>query len=95
MSHELIPPPELAHDLPDHLTYDQRVMLWLDVLETTDQMLLAGLAATLPPGADVREAYRKWYEDYCQEHFKMLERMAEHFNRVLGRNGSNSDPQDA
>lgn len=84
MTAELIPPPELDHPLPDGLSPDQLVALWLDVLEASDQMLLAGLAATLPAGADVREAYRQWYAQYNREHFEMLERMAERFNRIDG-----------
>jgi hypothetical protein len=85
MTNELIPPPDLDHPLPDGLSHAQLVSLWLDILEASDQMLLAGIRSTLPPGGDVRAIYRAWLEEYNREHFEMLERMAERFNRVQGR----------
>jgi hypothetical protein len=55
---------------------------------------MAGLEATLPPGGDVREAYRLWYERRNREHTEMLERMAERFNRIQVENGRSSRTQD-
>ena len=78
---QLIPAPEFDHPLPETLTPDQLVGMWLDILEASDQLLLAGLEATLPPGGNVRDAYRLWYERRNREHTEMLERMAERFNR--------------
>lgn len=82
MAAEFLPPPEFDHTLTQNLSHDQLVGMWLDALEASDAMLLAGLRATLPTEADVREAYRRWYEQYCDDHFKMLERMAERFNQA-------------
>jgi hypothetical protein len=88
MKNELIPPSELDHPLPGNLSHDQLASLWLDVLAAGDEMLMAGIKARLPPGGDARSAYREWYEQYAREHFEMLERMAQRFNRVLERHGS-------
>lgn len=85
MTAELLPPPEFDHTLTDNLSHDQLVGMWLDVLEASDEMLLAGLRARLPAGADLQAAYRDWYEQYCREHFDMLERMAERFNQAQAK----------
>jgi hypothetical protein len=92
MRNELIPPSDLDHTLPDNLSHEQLVSLWLDVLEAGDAMLLAGIKARLPPDGDARAAYRAWYEEYAREHFDMLERMARRFNRVQERHGSAGRP---
>jgi hypothetical protein len=88
MTGQLIPPPGLDHPLPDNLSHEQLVKLWIDALEASDKMLLAGLAATLPPGADVREAYRRWYENYGREHYEMLLQMAQRFNQLQANHDS-------
>jgi hypothetical protein len=85
---QLLPPPDLDHQLPKNLSRDMLVGMWLDVLEASDLMLLAGLEATLSPGSSVQEAYQRWYDEYSRDHFDMLERMAERFNRIQAENGS-------
>jgi hypothetical protein len=87
MAGELIPPPELDHPLPPNLTQEQLVAIWLDLLETSEQMLIAGLKATLPPGADIREAVRQVYEERSREHLEGLVRIAERLNEIEARNG--------
>ncbi len=81
-------PPE-AHKLPpQYQASDLPARLWLDALEASDQMLIAGLKASLPPGGDWREAYRQWYAEYCREHTEMLERMALRLDQAEQRRGT-------
>lgn len=87
MSDQFLPPPGLDHALPDNLSREQLVALWLDLLDASDQLLLAGIQARLPPGGDVQGAYREWCEQHAREHLAMLERMAERFNRLKAGNG--------
>ena len=82
MPDQLLPPIGLDHPLPDDLTPSQYVAIWLDLLASSEQMLLAGLRARLPPGGDLRAAYQAWVDEYNRDHFAMLERMAERFNRI-------------
>jgi len=91
---QYLPPPELDHPLPDHLTMDQRVALWLDAIEASDEMLLAGLRATCPDEKSVRAAYRQWYEEYSRDHYEMLVRMAERFQQAQQKHGQLSRHQD-
>jgi len=65
-----------------HLTDAERVAVWLDLLEANEQLLLAGLQARLPPGGDLRAAYRAWHDQYCRERFAHWERMAERWNQA-------------
>jgi hypothetical protein len=87
MTAQLIPPPDLDHPLPDDLSREQLVALWLEILETSDQLLRAGMQATVPAGVDLVDAYRNWCDQYDREHFEMLERMAERFSRAQAEHG--------
>jgi hypothetical protein len=89
MPGELIPPPELGHTLPEGLSHAQLVDLYLDALETNEQMLIAGLQATLPAGADIREAVKRCYDRQSDEHFESLVRMAERFQQIEAIHGRN------
>lgn len=94
MAHELIPPRGLDHPPPGGLSRERLVALWLEMIETSDQMLMAGFRATLPSEAEARDAFRRWYEQYYREHYEHLQRMAERFNRLSqnhGRDGSTSN----
>ena len=92
---QYLPPPEFDHPLPNHLTMDQRVALWLDAVEASDEMLLARLRATCPDEESVRAAYRRWYEEYSREHYEMLVRMLERFNQALSNDGQLRSPENA
>lgn len=88
MSGQLIPLPELDHPLRDDLTMGQRIAVYLDLLEATEQMLIAGLRATLPAGADMRAELQRVYDRQSEEHYRGLVRMAERFNRMKEQHGS-------
>ena len=48
MAPELIPPAGLDHPPPAGLPPQRLVDLWLEMIEASDQMLLAGFRVTLP-----------------------------------------------
>lgn len=82
MPGDLIPPPELGHPLPEGLSHAQLVHLYVEALEASEQMLIAGLRATLPPGVDLRAAVKECYDRQSDEHFESLVRIAEHIKRI-------------
>lgn len=70
------------------MTPEQGVRLWTDLMETCDQLLIAGLQATLSPGGDVREAYRQWHAEQMREHDEMLLHMAQEFTKRSAKHAS-------
>jgi hypothetical protein len=44
-----------------HLSPAERVRVWLDLMELTDQLFLAGLRHRIGPDGDLKEAVRQWY----------------------------------
>jgi hypothetical protein len=73
---DLAPPP-----LPDHLTMSERVAVWVDLMNTCEQFLLAGLRREIGPHGDLQAAYREWYARQMEEHDRMIFHMAEEFAR--------------
>jgi hypothetical protein len=65
------------------MSADQRIAIWIDLMDTTDELLLAGLRREVGPDGDLREAYRRWLTDYRTEHDKANRRMMEKL-RTLG-----------
>jgi hypothetical protein len=95
VSGQLLPPAELDHPLPEHLTIGERIAVYCDLLEASEQMLIAGLEATLPAGSDIREAVREVYERQSAEHVASLERIAERINRLEAEHGRAGRSPDA
>jgi hypothetical protein len=56
----------------------------LDLLDASDQFLLAGLARRVGPGGDVPAAFREWYAHEMQDHDRMMLHLMEEFDRRLG-----------
>lgn len=81
MAGHLIPPPELAAVLPENLTHEQGIEAWVDLMDTCDQFLVAGLSRTLDPEGDIRSAYRDWYRQQMEAHDHVMRRMMEEFLR--------------
>ncbi len=78
MSTQLIPPPGIAPETPEHLTPDQRLALWADLVDASEDLLLAGLRYRIGPDGDIHEAYRRWYAQQMEQH--------DHDMRVLAEN---------
>jgi len=53
-----------------------RIAMWLDLMRTTDKLLLAGLRRRIGPDGDLNAAYRQWYADQMREHDEVVERIA-------------------
>jgi hypothetical protein len=87
MSNQLIPPPGLEPPMPDRLTHGQLFQLWIDVMDTGEALLLAGLRRQIGPDGDLQAAYRKWYERRMEEHDEALRVQAENLFRRGVRHG--------
>lgn len=87
MGSQLIPLPGMDPPTPDHLTADQRVTLWLDLMDASEELLLAGLRREVGPGGDVVTAYRRWCEQQREEHDQAVRRLAESLYRRGVRHG--------
>jgi hypothetical protein len=70
------------------LTPDQGVRLWIDLMETCDQLLIAGLKAEVGPNGDWVAAYRQWHTDKAREHDAVILRMAQELQERLARHVS-------
>src|SRR5260370_41462603 len=81
MANELLPPPGMEPAIPDHLTPDQRVALWADLLDANEALVLAGLRRQIGPDGDIREAYRQWYARQMEEHDRGMRLLAENLHR--------------
>lgn len=72
-------PSDYTPTVPDWLTSEQRIMLWAEAMDASEQLLLAGLRREIGPKGDLTAAYRRWYAEYYKEHerglFRMLERL--------------------
>ena len=87
MANQLIPPVGMEHSIPDHLTPDQRVALWADLMDANEELLLAGLSREIGPSGDLREAYRSWYAMQMDDHDRAMRQMAENLYRRGVRHG--------
>jgi hypothetical protein len=76
MPDQVMGPSQLAHS--DH---GQQVALWVDILDATEQFLLAGLRQKVGPQGDVAAAYRAWYREAMREHDQMIHHLVEEFDR--------------
>lgn len=72
MAGRLIPPPDLAPSIPPGLTPEQRIMLWVDLMNASEQFLLAGLRRKIGPDGDLKAAYREWVEHWGEEHDRTM-----------------------
>jgi hypothetical protein len=59
----------------------------VDLMNTCEAFLLAGLRREIGPDGDLQAAYRRWYEARMEEHDRTMIHMVEEFNRRLSRDG--------
>ena len=81
MKGQLIPPPEFAPPSVKHLTFEQRISLWANLLDESEALLLSGLRARIGPEGDLEAAYRDWYARRMDDHDKMQVQLAENLTR--------------
>jgi hypothetical protein len=58
-------------------------MLWVDLMNASEQFLLAGLRRKIGPDGDLKAAYREWVERWGEEHDRTMFHMLAEFNRRL------------
>ena len=87
MENDLIPPVGTEHSIPDHLTADQRVAAWADLMDASEELLLAGLTRQIGPDGDLREAYRRWYVREMEDHDQAMRVLADNLYRRGVRHG--------
>jgi hypothetical protein len=81
------PQPDLTPQIPDDTPMEIRAKIWLDLLDVSEQFLLAGLRREIGPEGDLKAAYRKWYKEQMEEHDKMMYHMMEEFSKRGGGHG--------
>lgn len=79
-----IPAADLAPPIPEGATPQQCIAMWMDLVDACEQFLLAGLRRQIGPDGDLQAAYRHWYAEQAEEHYRTLRNMAERFNRRAG-----------
>jgi hypothetical protein len=84
MSGQLTNSPKSAPPLPEPWTPEKGIRMWLDLMDTCEQFLLAGLRREIGPNGDLRAAYRRWYAAQMEEHDRDLARMLEELSRREG-----------
>src|SRR5258708_3513428 len=87
MANQLIPPPGMETAIPEHLTPNQRLAVWADLLDASEALVLAGLRHQIGPDGDIQEAYRRWYAQQMEEHDNWMRRLAENLYRRGVRHG--------
>jgi hypothetical protein len=65
-------------------TPEQCVRLWIDLMSTCEQFLLAGLRREIGPEGDLQPACRQWYAEQMEEHRRMISHMMENLARREG-----------
>jgi hypothetical protein len=71
-----------------HLSFEQRIAIWADLMDACDQLLQAGLQRKVGPGGDIKAAYREWHTAQMKEHDEMMLHLMEEFDgrsRTHGR----------
>jgi hypothetical protein len=81
------PQPDLMPRISDDTPVEMRLKIWLDLLDASEQFLLAGLRREIGPDGDLIAAYRKWYKEQMEEHDKMMYHMMEEFSKRGGGHG--------
>jgi hypothetical protein len=87
MANDLIAPVGMEHSLPENLTPDQGVAVWADLMDASEELLLAGLSRQIGPDGDLREAYRRWYVQQMEEHDRATRESANNLYRRGVRHG--------
>jgi hypothetical protein len=85
---QLIPPPELAPSTSAELSMTQRVAAWFELMQFSEQFLLAGIRHRIGPDRDLREGVREWYRAEMEQHDRKLTHMLQQLAR---REGNQAD----
>lgn len=86
MAGQLLPPTDSAPSDLSGMPVEQRLRVWLDMLDAGYRLVLAGLRHEIGPEGDLDAAYRAWYAKEMEEHDRKLVRMLERMNAREPRN---------
>ncbi len=67
------------------VTPGQRILQWADLVDSCEEILLAGLRRKVEPGGDVQAAYREWLSRQMAEHERTIRRMLTRLNEAEAR----------
>jgi hypothetical protein len=65
---QLIPPPELSPSVPATASREECIGAWFDLVDATDEILLANLRSRGLSEAEVLAEYRRDYARWVEEH---------------------------
>ena len=65
----------------------QSVLRWMDLMETCEQMVLAGLRRKIGPDGDLERAYRDWYRQQRANRDSEIAHMLSRSRRLGPPNG--------
>ena len=59
----------------------RRIELWMDLMRTCEQFLLAGLRNKVGPDRQLRDVYRDWYDNQVEQQDETLRHTYKEFQR--------------
>lgn len=66
---------DLDPPVPESLTGEQRIGLWLSFLDLGMGLVLEGIRRDVGPTGDWQQAYRRWQAQQQEDHDRMMYRM--------------------
>ncbi len=66
----------------------QRVAAWFELMQVSEQFLLAGIRLRIGPDADLRDGVRDWYRSEMEQHDRKLIHLLQRLGR---REGNQAD----
>ena len=84
MKNQLIPPSELAPPSIGHLSVEERIALWAQMVDEGDELVLAALRRQVGPDGDVAAAFVEWLDRRADEKIRQLQSVA---NSRRGKRG--------
>ncbi len=70
-----------SESLPSKEDARRRIALWMDLMRTCEQFLLAGLRNESGPDRPLRDVYRQWYDNKVEQQDQTLRHTYEEFAR--------------
>lgn len=90
MAAQLLDPCNLCAPVAREATREECLRAWVDLMETCEQFLLAGLRREIGPDGDLRAAYRRWYAEQMEEHHQMMLHLMENLSAAEAGMSPNS-----
>jgi hypothetical protein len=60
----------------------RRIAAWIDLMDTSEKLLLAGLRRKIGPDGDLQAAYREWYAEKTRDHDEAMLRLVHALARL-------------